>query len=83
MALIDSLVAVRSLENCSVALIDDSLSYDIDEHDTPQSLVAKLPTSDPNRRKQDFALGIYEREVRFYEEIAAEISTRTAFPPMT
>mgnify|MGYP006269519903 CR=1 FL=1 len=36
----------------------------------PASVIAKFPTSDPANRPVGDALGIYEREVRFFREIA-------------
>lgn len=36
----------------------------------PASLIAKFPTTDPNNRPVGDALGIYEREVRFFKTIA-------------
>lgn len=36
----------------------------------PASIIAKFPTSDPANRPVGDALGIYEREVRFFAEIA-------------
>lgn len=36
----------------------------------PHSLIAKFPTADPNNRPTGDALGIYEREVRFFRDIA-------------
>lgn len=43
----------------------------------PASLVAKLPTRDDTARNIGQLFGFYEREVRFYQEIAAKIELRT------
>jgi hypothetical protein len=39
----------------------------------PASVVVKLAASDPTSRATGIGLGIYEREVRFYEELAPRI----------
>ncbi len=44
----------------------------------PASLVAKLPASDPTSRAAGVGLGNYEREVRFYREVAATVPIRLA-----
>ena len=46
------------------------LGYDAPEAGAPASLVAKLPTPDPGIRAALNHLGLYEREFRFYTEIA-------------
>lgn len=53
------------------------LEYDSDEEGPPASLVAKLPPADPDLRTFVNGLGVYERETRFYEEIADKIELRT------
>lgn len=40
----------------------------------PASLIAKLPATDPGSRMVGVAFGMYEREVRFYRELAPELS---------
>ena len=42
----------------------------------PPTLVAKFPTTDPNNRPTGDALGIYEREVRFFRDIAPTTGLR-------
>jgi aminoglycoside phosphotransferase (APT) family kinase protein len=44
----------------------------------PLSLVAKLPASDPTSRAAGVGLGNYEREVRFYREVAETLPIRLA-----
>jgi hypothetical protein len=43
----------------------------------PATLVAKLPAADPTSRATGRALGIYEIEVRFYQELAPALPVRT------
>ncbi|MEH6452301.1 MAG: hypothetical protein V7782_04585 [Psychromonas sp.] len=59
-------------------LVRLALSYDINEENTPQSIIAKFPSTDPEELEIMFTLTYhYEREVRFYEKIAARINLRT------
>ena len=51
------------------------LRYDHPFPHAPASLIAKFPDADPERGEA--FIGIYEREVRFYETIAAQINIRT------
>ena len=53
------------------------LDYDIEEEDAPRSLVAKFPAINPKVRATLNRFRIYEREIRFYQEIAEEIELRT------
>jgi hypothetical protein len=46
--------------------------------DAPASLVAKLPSPDPTSRATGVGLRNYEREVRFYKEVAAATPVRLA-----
>ncbi|HEX9174987.1 MAG TPA: phosphotransferase, partial [Mycobacterium sp.] len=39
----------------------------------PSSVVLKVAASDPASRQTGFALGLYEREVRFYAEVAPRL----------
>ena len=43
----------------------------------PGSVVAKLPSADPTSRATALALGSYENEVRFYQELAPRLKIRT------
>jgi hypothetical protein len=54
-----------------------SLTYDTDETDVPSSLIAKLSSNNPSKRAGFHSLHMYEREVRFYEKLAPQISLRT------
>ena len=49
-----------------------TLSYDDDGGETagPASVVLKVAASDPTSRQSGQALGLYEREVRFYADVA-------------
>ena len=53
------------------------LQYDIDAPDAPRSLIAKLPSNMPENRAVADAFRFYEREIRFYEQIAGEVELRT------
>lgn len=53
------------------------LSYDRPEPCAPASLITKLPTDDEPYRNIALLLNLYEREIRFYEEIADDIELRT------
>jgi hypothetical protein len=63
--------------------------YDKTEPGAPRSLVAKLPAAAPENREVAMFFRFYEREVRFYEEIAEKVELRTprryysAFEPET
>lgn len=43
----------------------------------PATVVAKLPAADPTSRSTALALRSYEKEVRFYQELAASLPVRT------
>ena len=43
----------------------------------PETIVAKLPSTDPTSRATALALGSYENEVRFYQQIAPRVKIRT------
>jgi hypothetical protein len=53
------------------------ISYDQNEHGVPSSLVAKFSEPDPNGRAVVHSMGFYEREVRFYQELAGKSPVRT------
>lgn len=55
-----------------------SLVYD--EGDGPASVVLKVAASDPMSRGTGQALGLYEREVRFYAEIAPALRRESGGP---
>ncbi|WP_003895292.1 phosphotransferase [Mycolicibacterium smegmatis] len=61
-----------------------------DGTDGPASVVLKVAATDPNSRQTGLALGLYEREVRFYTEIAPQLGAgpiapcyHSAFDPQT
>ena len=54
-----------------------TIRYDIEERNAPASLVAKFPSADPNIRIPISRQGLYEREIRFYREVAEKINLRT------
>lgn len=66
-----------------------TLAYDREEPAAPASVVGKFPSPEPVSRQTGIAGGIYEREVRFYREIAGTVAIRTprchaaAFDPAT
>lgn len=49
------------------------IEYDHPGHGAPPSLVVKLPSADPGSRQMGVAMGLYEAEVRFYQEIAGRL----------
>lgn len=87
-----AVVAVRR-QRVGTGLVGQSvrftLTYDHDEPGAPASVVGKFPSPEPVSRQTGIAGGIYEREVRFYQEIAATVAVRTprchvaAFDPAT
>lgn len=52
------------------------LSYDAPAPNAPTSLVVKLPAADPDHRTLGVSLQAYERELRFYREIATTTPVR-------
>lgn len=53
------------------------LTYDGDANGAPRSVIAKFPTSSPEVRAMMQPARIYEREHRFYRELAAQSPMRT------
>jgi aminoglycoside/choline kinase family phosphotransferase len=53
------------------------LTYDRPEEGAPQSLIAKLPAAAPENKEVAQFFRFYEREVRFYDEIAHSVELRT------
>ncbi len=53
------------------------LLYDREEPGAPESLIAKVPSNIPENRAVADAFHFYERELRFYEQIAGEVELRT------
>jgi aminoglycoside/choline kinase family phosphotransferase len=54
-----------------------SLTYDSGEDGAPQSIIAKFPSTDPAIRSMLNELRLFEREVRFYKEVAPLIELST------
>lgn len=54
-----------------------TLTYDRAEPDAPPTIVAKFPSPDAGARQTAIIFGLYEREVRFYQDVAARISLDT------
>lgn len=54
-----------------------ALEWDGDGTDAPTSVVGKFPSDDPKSRATGTAQGAYEKEVRFYRELAATVDIRT------
>jgi aminoglycoside/choline kinase family phosphotransferase len=52
------------------------VQYDRAESAGPASLIAKMPTLDPGGREVCRIFQFYEREIRFYEEIAESVQVR-------
>lgn len=52
------------------------LSYDRPEKNAPQTLIAKFPTNDLKLRAALAVNRLYEREVRFYQDVASQIKMR-------
>src|ERR1700749_2647725 len=44
-----------------------------DAHAGPESVVLKVAATDPMSRQTGLALGLYEREVRFYRDVAPRL----------
>jgi len=53
------------------------LTYDRPDATGPKSLISKLPTSDEAYLIVARLLNLYEREIRFYDEIAEQVELRT------
>ncbi len=53
------------------------LSYDRDLVNAPHSLIAKFSALDPEDRALIHGMGFYEREVRFYQQLAGQSRLRT------
>jgi aminoglycoside/choline kinase family phosphotransferase len=55
-----------------------ALRYEGDHAGSPDTLVAKFPSADEATRHGGMRQQVYLREVRFYQEIAPRVGTRTA-----
>lgn len=56
------------------------LTYDGAPAGTPSTVIAKLPSEDPGSRMVGVAFGLYEREVRFYSDLAGVCGLATPKP---
>ncbi len=54
-----------------------AVRYEGSEADAPRSLIAKFPSDIPENRDVGNLFRFYERETRFYQEIADEVELRT------
>ena len=54
-----------------------TLQYDQPETGSPNSLVAKVPAEAPENRELGDLFRLYERECRFYEDLATRVELRT------
>ena len=52
-------------------------TYSSGHGEAPRSFIAKLPAADKESRAIPLGLGWYEKEVRFYQEIAGQLELRT------
>jgi hypothetical protein len=55
-----------------------TVTYDDPGVDAPRTMIAKLPATDPGARHVATVYGLYEREYRFYRELADKVRLRTA-----
>jgi len=53
------------------------LAYDQDEANAPRTLIAKFSSPDSVLRAEFHSYELYEREVRFYQELAHQVELRT------
>lgn len=70
--------AVRAGEPTRIGdgLVGMNLRYHLDGEGVPATVVVKLASTDPTSRATGIALRNYEREVRFYQDIAATVDVR-------
>jgi hypothetical protein len=54
-----------------------SLAYAPVQENAPRSLIAKFGPADPEQRMRLNWAGFYEREIRFYQELAGQVEFRT------
>ena len=71
-------VSVRAGEPTRIGdgLVGMNLRFSLDGDGVPESVVVKLASTDPTSRATGIALRNYEREVRFYREIASTVDVR-------
>ncbi len=70
--------AVRASDPTRIGdgLVGMNLRFELDGDGVPASVVVKLASTDPTSRATGIALRNYEREVRFYREIASTVDIR-------
>jgi Phosphotransferase enzyme family len=56
------------------AIVQSELEYSSSTSGSPDSAIVKLPSTDAASRALGKAVGIYESEVRFYDELASQVS---------
>lgn len=73
-------VAIRHSQRIGDGLVGMNVRYELlsDAALAPSSLIAKLPSPDPTSRATGVALRNYEREVKFYQQLASTVDVRTA-----
>ncbi|KXJ88663.1 phosphotransferase enzyme family protein [Microdochium bolleyi] len=52
-----------------------TLSYTNNDDSLPQTVILKIASQDPRSRASGLSLGIYENEVRFYTEVAPQLTS--------
>jgi hypothetical protein len=68
---------INGVKGMTGQLVRLRLAYDRDEPAAPPTLVAKFSAPDPEGRALIYGMGFYEREVRFYRQLAAQTPMRT------
>lgn len=56
------------------------LTYDRERPEAPASVVGKFPSADPVSKATGAGVGLYMKEVRFYQEVADTVAIRTPKP---
>jgi hypothetical protein len=74
-------VTITGDQRIGDGLVGMNIRYSLavpDGSDLPTAIIAKLPSPDPTSRATGIALRNYEREVKFYAEIAPTVDIRVA-----
>jgi Phosphotransferase enzyme family len=73
-------VRIAGSKRIGDGLVGMNIRYELESSgpDVPASVIAKLPSPDPTSRATGIALRNYEREVKFYTEIAPTVDIRVA-----
>jgi hypothetical protein len=73
-----------STESVGAGMLGDSvrfdLTYDRDRSEAPRSVVGKFASADPTSKATGAGVGLYLKEVRFYQEVAPTVAIRTPRP---